>query len=725
MTTETTSISVERLKFFELIFGVSTGEEPAYLCIASTNPDAPKISFTQRFFEWPKEYKEVEGYILRESLAKNVYFCVNLLSRQERKKNFCLPSSLLWADLDDVNPDTLTKLPPSIVIQSSPGRWQALWKLTTAVPPFQAEEYSRRLGYSVGADKSGWDLTQLLRVPYTKNFKYHPPAYVGIERAADVSAKPLLFEALPVGIDFKVEGTPEGLEELTAEGVIYKYSSLIKKSPFYALYTQEPGEDDDWSSVLWRLLHESFKMGMSPEEVFVVSREAKCNKYARDGRPIEHLWRDVIKAGESYNLDISPDLITMPVLVEEGDPRLTHTFIDDYREWAMEATDAVPDFHDLCIFIALSAIISNSVKLETSAGMLIPNLWGLVLGDSTLTRKTTSMRMVMDFLITMDNELVLATDGTAEGMLSGLAARPNKATVFYKDEISGFFDSMNKKDYMAGLQETLTALYDVPSIYIRRLRKETIVVESPSFVFLGGGVPDRIYSSINDGFVLSGFLPRFLVVHGEAGLDDRRALGPPTNAGLAKRPVIFNKLADLFETYAKDVEQNIGGQPNIRVPRYVMVKPTPAAWAANAKYEAMLLEAAGQSLLRNLALPTFDRLSRSLFKMAMILAAVRQIPKKDETIVMDECDVVNAAYYVQQWGKNSVQLVVNAGKDVHEKYLERIYNFINDKPGIMRSQIMQRFHMNSRDMSAIMQTLEDRGQVRTERRGKGYAYWIA
>src|SRR5436853_6220184 len=117
---------------------------------------------------------------------------------------------------------------------------------------------------------------------------------------------------------------------------------------------------------------------MTIEEVFTVARVAKCNKYARDGRPIEHLWREVLKAAQGYEeIDANTvrELVDFPELVD-GKPGTS--FIDTYRDWAVEATDAVPDFHDLSLFVILSAIISSSVRLETSAGPLTPNLWGII-----------------------------------------------------------------------------------------------------------------------------------------------------------------------------------------------------------------------------------------------------------------------------------------------------------------------------------------------------------
>lgn len=688
-----------------------------YLCIATTNPGAPKATFTQQFFEWPRENKRVENHILKVERKHNVYFCVNLLEKMERKKDNCLPTDLVWADLDTVNPDVITKIPPPIAWRSSPGKWQAIWRMTTPIPPFQAEEYSRRIAYFIGADKSGWDLGQLLRVPLTTNFKYDPPAFIEIERALEVTAKPLLFESIPSTVEKSEEPIPKQGGELNLDGILYKYRPLLNRTPFGALFTQEP--QDDWSSILWHLLHVCFKVGMSSEEVFTVAREAKCNKYDRDGRPIQHLWNDVLKAAKAHDSDASSrSLVQMPILVDEP---FSETFVDQYRKWAMEATDAIPDFHNLCALIGLSALVSNSVRVETSAGVIVPNLWGLILGDSTLTRKTTAMRLIVEYLVAMDKTLILATDATAEGLLQGLSLRPNKASIFHRDEVSGLFDNMARKDYMAGMQETLTALYDVPPLYTKTLAKQTIIIESPSFIFLCGGVPDRVYASTNESFVLSGFLPRFLVSFGEAEIDDRRPLGPPTQHGTELRPAIFNKFADLYEIYGSDVETKIGGEKLLMPPRYI-AQLTDEAWMKNAEYENLLLRAAEQSLISNLALPTFDRLSRSILKIAVILGAIRQKPQQGR-LRIEEGDVINAAWYAQKWGENSISLIVNAGKGEHEKFLERIYECIVMNPGILRSTLMRRFHMDSKIATIVLQSLEERGMIRKEQRGRGMAFW--
>src|SRR4029077_18680735 len=242
---------------------------------------------------------------------------------------------------------------------------------------------------------------------------------------------------------------------------------------------------DDWSRVLWKLINILLESGLSETEAFYVANTANCNKYIRDGRPPRYLWRDILKAsafhrkitflgkGEFQDVAI-PDIILSDT---------NETFVDQYKEWATDATDAIPQFHELCAFILLSALCATSIKLKTSYGDMVPNLWGIILGDSTLSRKTTAMRMATDFIAELDRDIVLATDGSAEGLLSGLSQRPNRTSIFLKDEISGFFDSINRKDYLAGMPETLTALYDVPQFFTRRLRKEIISIINPIFIF--------------------------------------------------------------------------------------------------------------------------------------------------------------------------------------------------------------------------------------------------
>src|SRR4029077_17345333 len=105
---------------------------------------------------------------------EDLYYSVAQFSQRGRKIEDVLPTRWLWADLDEVHPSSATALGlmPTVAIESSPGRFQALWRLSREVSVATLEKLNRGLTYALDADKGGWDLTQVLRIPGTRNFKY-------------------------------------------------------------------------------------------------------------------------------------------------------------------------------------------------------------------------------------------------------------------------------------------------------------------------------------------------------------------------------------------------------------------------------------------------------------------------------------------------------------------------------------------------------------------------
>jgi Protein of unknown function (DUF3987) len=714
-----------RIGFFERLFEAQVG----YLCIATIHPQHPKASFRQKFFQWPQDHKRVENFILSVEPNHNVYFCVNLLDKQERKKENCLPSKILWADLDDAPLEKVEILPPPILILSSPGKRQGIWRLSSELPADQAEDYSRRIAYFIGADSSGWDLTQLLRVPFTRNFKYDGQPEIILERALNETAPPSIFENLPQpgggSASELVEELPEELPPLMA--ITYKYDSQLKRTAFHSLHARILPDDADWSAHLWRLILLCFEVGMDKEEAYVVAASCASNKYIRDNRPLEHLWRDVLKAENQQRLfhvgkEIKWKPLTMPELVKEP---ATGTIIDSYRDYATETTDAIPEFHDLSCMMIASAILSGPVRLEIThrPDGIVPNLWGLVIGDSTLARKSTAMRMATDILWSIDPDVLVATDGSVEGLLTSLSTRPNKPSMFFRDEVSGFFEAINKKDYLADMPTVLARLYDVPNQEKRVLRKETIIINKPAFIFFGGGVRDSVYGLIKEQYIISGFLPRFLVVSGEADEDSLRDEGPPAEASTEKKNKIYNFFMDLREQYATEVPTKIGGQTVI-MPPAITAKLTESAWETFRPIRHILRKRANETTLKSLALPTFERLGDSMLKMSMILAATRQEPVNN-SIEITKDDVQNAIWYGQSWGRYACELVQNASKGSKEKGLDKALSLVRTEPGITRAKIMQACSLHKAEADQLFATLEERGLVRKERAGRGWRYWLA
>ena len=107
---------------------------------------------------------------------------------------------------------------PTAIVVSSPGREQYWWRLSRPVAPEEGEDLNRRLAYAMAADLSGWDLTQLLRVPGTRNRKYPDAPLVELAHLSEDSYDPAELAAyLP-----KVQATRESEAARSArpEGVV-------------------------------------------------------------------------------------------------------------------------------------------------------------------------------------------------------------------------------------------------------------------------------------------------------------------------------------------------------------------------------------------------------------------------------------------------------------------------------------------------------------------------
>lgn len=713
-----------RANFFQLLWGKRLG----YVCIASDT--TAKGDFKQRYFEWPVDEAKMLSYI--ESLIprnRNIWFGINLLKTKHRKKESVLPGNLLWSDLDDCRPEDVDPR-PQIAIESSPGRYQAIWLLDETLDAEIAEDYSRRIAYRYagsGADTGCWNSDRLLRVPYTFNVKENYPErpLVKLLTALDVLAPTSIFDELsnlPISqADIELdESIPELLD---SQKIIANHMSRLSGTDFKVVWGYTPNGDDDWSKMLWRLLLCCYEGGLSMQEVYSVGYDSSVNKYRRDNRPDRYLWRDVVKAQRS---SVGMEIITnaanfdMPEIIPGDKYKFKdNTFIEDYVEWGKEATDAPPQYHELGAFILLSSLLSGNISLETSWGTIKPNLWGLILGESSLTRKSTAKNMVQDIIDFIDRDILLATDGSSEGILAAISGRSGRTSMFIRDEVVGLVNEMANKQYLAGIPQMFTQLYDGQFI-ARKLRKETITVTDPVFLFFGCGIKEQFCVAATEEFVTSGFLPRFLIVSGETELSELRRLGPPTDNLVSKREEIYKTSNDLYKSYVVTDEIEVLGQ-TAQLPRNISVTMSKDAWSLNGDIASRMTEAAYNSANRDLALPTFERMSASMLKMSMLLCASRQTPE-DGQIEIEVDDIRRSAMYVQNWGQHTIDVVLNLGQNANMRAIERTRKFIINNPGVPRSKTMQAMNVNKRTMQDIEETLEARGEIRVEASGRGKVY---
>ncbi len=153
----------------------------------------------------------------------SVFLSALSFSEPRRRARLACPAYSAWVDVDlEPAQQALQSFIPVAhwVIQTSPGRVQAGWRLADPTGPEVLHEAHRRLARHLGADLQATDLSRQLRVPASRNGKY-PGAPVtellSIEPAASVALAELLSSlprdqprSAPVSVDLLMRRAPAG-----------------------------------------------------------------------------------------------------------------------------------------------------------------------------------------------------------------------------------------------------------------------------------------------------------------------------------------------------------------------------------------------------------------------------------------------------------------------------------------------------------------------------------
>ncbi len=244
--------------------------------------------------KWPSE----EDLAQNLDLNADLYFCPNVFSKPRRLEENATKLRWLYADLDAVDPRKLD-LPPTIAIRTSPGRFQGLWEMRKPLSPKTHKDLNRRLTYATGADKGGWHLTKVLRIPGTYNFKYPTR-----KRVAEVWDNEVTFTIEDIkrfvkGVELhQIEPTVPGLvvPAETAESITRRSWDGFDSRTRQLLSETAEQPTGERSDRLWELECRLLEQGLEPEEVFVLVRESVWNKFLDRRNADDYLWREIRKA---------------------------------------------------------------------------------------------------------------------------------------------------------------------------------------------------------------------------------------------------------------------------------------------------------------------------------------------------------------------------------------------------------------------------------------------
>lgn len=521
--------------FFSLVWGGLEGEVRISIKGISNG----------RWFTWPTQKNALLEYV-EEHKDGDVYFSTSVYSRRTRRAQYATAGNVVYADADECNPKNF-RLNPSITLQTSPGNWQAFWILDKEEDPKDISEVSHLIAAghaSDGCDKSGWITTKLLRVPdttHTKTETHHKVTgfvsgeMYSLDEIRQAYADVDLDEA--ADLDLPVPTEIPDYNDLAGDGRM--------TAPLWTFWSTPPEAGADLSARMWRLELDLFRAGFSTEEVFALVRGSLSNKYSPDRfgeatssggvrphreNPDADLWTEILRAsvrwkgGEAEPVQVEDDDLFLEAnlrfLTDEEETQVnnTHTFIDRYVKWAKSRTDASVEYHQALGFLVLSCIYGDKATLHLSFGVVRLNLWVMLLGDTTKTRKSTARRLMLEVVHAyekaIDEKIDVGSDFTPEALTRALGDRDMQSSLVHRDEVQGYFNELFHKHHHAGSVERLTDMYDgkVPVVLRNSADKAQNNRATTIFNMLLMGIGEQTARVLTVDHFRSGFLTRFLWV---------------------------------------------------------------------------------------------------------------------------------------------------------------------------------------------------------------------
>lgn len=262
------------------------------------------LSYTEgKAYKWPSERPQIIEH-LKAHTNDDVYWCPSLFEGPKRKMELAMDEHCLWADLDEVDPREIHDYPPTISWETSPGRFQALWLISGG--DMQGASWAGRenqcLTYHLGADQSGWDTTQLLRIPGWKN---HKPDYrkkdgsAAVGKVITTRGRRYLvdeFNDLPdvPTANVVVEVLEDEIDRVDRQAVWGRVR--LKVSQRVRELVSARSATGDRSDTLWEIERELADAGCTVPEIVAIVRATVWNKFAGRSDEVRRLTTEAAKA---------------------------------------------------------------------------------------------------------------------------------------------------------------------------------------------------------------------------------------------------------------------------------------------------------------------------------------------------------------------------------------------------------------------------------------------
>jgi hypothetical protein len=182
-------------------------------------------------------------------------------------------------------------------------------------------------------------------------------------------------------------------------------------------------------------------------------------------------------------------------------------FLADYVAYARRHAMAPDQFHLACGLGALSAIAGSALWFPMGISRYYGTFWGVLCGPAGRARKTSAMKLAMDLVDSVIPELQLPSDFSREALLQLLEKQPSGVMMI--DEFGGFL-ARASRDYMSGVKQDLSKMWDSPGVLARATMKAKYRIERPTLTIMAACPLEDFTNFARFSDFKQGFISRLL-----------------------------------------------------------------------------------------------------------------------------------------------------------------------------------------------------------------------
>jgi hypothetical protein len=375
-------------------------------------------------------------------------------------------------------------------------------------------------------------------------------------------------------------------------------------------------------------------------------------------------------------------------------------FVTEWVSYCASRTDAAHEIHELAALILLASATPR-LRMELRSGTVSSNLYGLVVADSTISRKTTAKEFAKLAHCAAFTADTLCPDASSpEGFFEHMSEQP--CSTLYSDEFGELLRKMQSAKFMAGFGTHLLEMYGGGNHVYRRASKRTKTKETTRDELIAADVHLNILGlttpttlgMLTRADIQNGLLARFAIVMPEAKPERMSYFATAAPEELR----VFNGLVSTLA--------------NLRVWATAELHPVRFAQGVFDRLETLALEIEQEAISAgDSGRIMLHRLTPMAAKVAALLAAGQPNVTEAHELTITRAEADGANTIVRRWMKYALTFASRVGENDFERNVGSCLRLVRERGRVTRTEIARCVRVERRVLDGIRDALLDRAEI--------------